>query len=102
MSQKRLGEIPATIEILGVEFKVKVVKLKGVYGDCDTDKRVIRLDSSLSKSDRERTLFHEAIHAALRVSGFAELLSDEKQEEALTVMLENAFSRAIDVEKLGS
>lgn len=56
-------------------------------GDCDVDKRIIRLDEKLEGEEYRRVLRHEVFHMKVRISGLKELLSDEV-DEALAVLAE--------------
>lgn len=100
--------LPTKLQIAGITFKVKYVPDLAsethpgqLYGDCDVDERVIRINKVLHKTAGEyrATLLHESLHAALRVTGWAEVLGD-KQEEALIQALENALFK--DLKKIAS
>lgn len=93
------NQLPAEIIVLGKTFKVNVSNLKGLYGDCDTHSKVIRIHQGLDINQARITLFHEAIHASFAISGHSYCLSDE-QEEGIVRMLEHAFYHCVDVDKL--
>lgn len=93
------ASLPRKVEIFGKEFDIVITNLKGLHGDCDTAKGVIRIHQNCSIESARSTLFHEAIHAALAVSGQNEMLRED-QEEALVRMLEHAFYRIVNVDKL--
>ncbi len=98
------AKLPRKVLIFGKEFEVVVTNLKGLHGDCDEDKYIIRLHQNLDIDTARKTLFHETIHAALAVSGHKYMLEDKdgdgKHEEALVRMLEQAFYHIVDVDKL--
>lgn len=91
--------LPRAISILGREFSVAVTNLKHLHGDMDDDKSLIRIHQNLSIEEARTTLFHEAVHAAFFVSGHKEMLKEE-QEEAIVRMIEHAFYKIVEVEKL--
>lgn len=92
-------QLPKTIMIFGKEFKVIVTSLKGLHGDCNIGNLTIRIHQNLTKEEALSTLFHEAIHASLGISGLNEMLT-ENQEEAIVRMLEHAFADIVDITKL--
>ena len=59
----------------------------GLCGDCDVDKRVIRIDHNIEGDEYNRVLRHEVFHMKVRIAGLKELLSDEV-DEALAVLAE--------------
>jgi hypothetical protein len=81
-------------EIPGTEAKTKDEE-ETVYGDCDITRRRIRISLKHNETDEqlERTLLHEILHAILGLSGQAERLEGEnnEQEEGIVVALENAL-----------
>lgn len=91
--------LPSCINVFGKEFDIIITNLKGLHGDCDATKGVIRIHQNSSIESARSTLFHESIHAALAVSGQNEMLRED-QEEALVRMLEHAFYHIVDVNKL--
>lgn len=93
--------LPNKISILGKEFKVVVTALKGLHGDCDVDKRVIRIHQNSTVESARETLFHESLHAAFAVSGLKEIITDE-QEEAIVRMIEHSIYHIVDVDKLAT
>ena len=85
-----------SVDVLGEKFVVRACKLpKNLQGDCDIGKREIRIKESLSPKLQYQTLWHEMIHAALGISGVAEMLAtaegDCRMEEAVVVALEHAL-----------
>lgn len=82
------------VDVLGRSYKVKVKKLsKELYGDCDTDKAVLRLNSR--HGDLATTLVHETIHAALFESGLKHILDNhEGLEEAIVRAIEHGLTTA--------
>jgi Zn-dependent peptidase ImmA (M78 family) len=93
------ADLPNKITVLGRAFEVVITNLKGLHGDCNLDKNVIRIHQNCTPEQARVTLFHEAVHAALAVSGHNEMLK-ENQEEALVRMMEHAFNSCIDINKL--
>ena len=96
-----MAELPEKIIVLGQEFTVKLSPdmMEGDYGNCLGMEYLIKISDKLSPEIAAQTLFHEAIHAAFYVSGIAEIVTN-KQEEAIVVMIENAFRHIIDIQKL--
>lgn len=106
---KRKKNYPDVVEISGVPFTVEYhdelpgheTKTKDeeeiVYGDCDVNRRRIRISLKYNETDDqfERTLLHEILHAVLGVSGQTERLEGEnnEQEEGIVVALENALDQ---------
>tara|TARA_R100001463_G_scaffold2401_6_gene10164 strand:- start:668 stop:955 length:288 start_codon:yes stop_codon:yes gene_type:complete len=83
------------VTILGQRFTIEHVQNLLVEGErcegaCYVSERVIKLDDYLrfQESRYNRVLRHELMHAALRVSGLAELM-DLKMEEAICVLAES-------------
>ncbi len=91
--------IPSEITVFGRKLKVTITNLKGLHGDFNIDKNLIRLHQNQTVEEARATLFHEALHAAFALSGHGEMLKDN-QEESLIRMLEHAFFHIIDVNKL--
>ena len=85
-----------TIEILGNTFKVIYIDLskEDLCGDCDVNKRLIRISTAISAEEQVSTLFHECIHAALGLAGINNLFSEEI-EEAVVCCIENAFHKSV-------
>lgn len=84
------------INILGVDYKIKVRKLNDMYGECDTDKKVIVIDSSRGRDHFPVTLTHEVIHAVLWESGLTHILGHtaEGLEEAIVRSVEHGLTSA--------
>jgi len=66
--------IPTSFQLAGHRWRVRLVKLQGIYGDCDCDKHVIRIASHVDGTptkDEQRfaTFLHEFVHAALHTLG---------------------------------
>jgi len=59
-----------------------------IDGECDPNKRIIRIEQTLEADHMKRIIEHEKFHAKLFVSGLAEDLT-EKQQEALCVLAES-------------
>lgn len=97
--QELTAKLPTAINIFGREFQIVITNLKGLHGDCDAQKNVIRIHQNCTPEQARSTLFHEAVHAALAVSGHNEMLKED-QEEAIVRMFEHAFYHIVDVDKL--
>lgn len=82
------------VNILGVDYTVKITKMgKDSYGDCDSDKKVIRLNSK--KDQKAESLIHEVIHAALYESGVVHIIHQtEGLEEAIVRAIEHGLKSA--------
>jgi len=82
------------VNILGADYTVKVGKLKkGLFGDCDTDKKLIRVNDE--KGEPAETLIHEVIHAALHESGVVHIINHtEGLEEAIVRAVEHGLRTA--------
>ena len=82
------------INILGAEYTVEVKKMKkGLFGDCDLDKKVIRINSQ--KGIPAETLIHEVIHASLCESGVGFIIRHtEGLEEAIVRAIEHGLRTA--------
>ena len=103
----RKKQLPPKINILGKDIRVlkeKIKKEEGeakIFGEFNDSKMLIKINPKLTPHEEKITLFHEAVHAALHVSGLTHLLpSDGKLEEALVRVMEHAFAHAIDIHKL--
>lgn len=92
MAQK----LPSSLCILGVKFNVAWNhdfddEKEETFGDTHVLGKKIRIGTRChTSSDRASTFFHEALHAALGVAGYSEMLGT-KQEEALVTCIENAL-----------
>lgn len=83
------------VNILGQRFTVEhcinlLVEGEQCEGACYVSERVIKIEDYLrfQPSRYKRVLKHELMHAALRVSGIAEMM-DLKMEEAVCVLAES-------------
>lgn len=70
---------------------------KDSYGEFHHLKHAIELNSNLKGEQYKMVLIHEVTHAALKVSGLDQLLSDEMQE-ALCVLMESFYKDIIKLE----
>ena len=87
------------IMILGQEILVKRVKPKpDTWGEFNTLKHEITLNSNLKGKELTRVYIHETFHAALKVSGLDQILSLE-QQEALCVMFESLYDDILKLEE---
>lgn len=96
MDDRSKSRLPGSVTILGETFVVRACKLpKNLQGDCDIGKREVRIKESLPPHLQYQTLWHEMVHAALGISGVAEMLAtaegDCRMEEAVVVALEHAL-----------
>ena len=94
--------LPSKVSIMGRTFDVKVMNLKGCAGDCTVADSLIRIHQAQSVESAKATLWHEAIHAALGISGLTELLEakNDSLEEAIVRCIEHAFADVVNVDKL--
>lgn len=63
-----MKHLPDSVTILGKVWRIRAVSRRTMptsHGECDTDKRLIRLRSDQSPDDQWQHYFHELIHAAL-------------------------------------
>lgn len=60
---------------------------EALCGDCNVDRRVIRIDETIEGEEYKRVLRHETFHMKVRISGVNEMLTDEI-DEALAVLAE--------------
>lgn len=93
------AQLPSSVSIFGREIKVLVTTLKGLHGDFTADTNTIRIHQTSDIYAARATLFHEAIHAALTISGQNEMMKED-QEEGLVRCLEHAFMHIVDIDKL--
>lgn len=101
--------MPKKVKILGKLFDInyqsnlkdKEDPAEALYGEMHGREFVIDINSSYGRKIQEDTLFHEAMHAALAVSGLSHLL-DEKIEEAIISCFEHAFSHAVNTALLAA
>ena len=92
------SELPNEVTILGQKVKVVVTALKGLHGDFNSDNMTIKINQNASVEAAKSTLFHECLHACLKISGLGELLN-EKLEEGIVSMLEIAMLNFISFRK---
>jgi len=67
-------KIPTSFRLGGHTWRVKMCKLKGLYGDCDFDKHIIRIATEIdgvptTEETQYQTYIHECKHADLRTLG---------------------------------
>lgn len=94
--------IPQKIRILGQDITISRKDMKeGDYGEYLEYKCQININKTLGYEEAVATLVHEAIHAALHISGQSQHLS-MKLEEGIVICLENAFSHAVNINNLTS
>lgn len=67
-------EIPKTVKIAGIIYKVEEVEdlaaIQGIIGRLLEDKAIISLEKSLSKERKEQVFVHEVLHGIFREAGF--------------------------------
>lgn len=93
MSSKNESVAPKSLNIGGKRIKVVVkgeLEFEGgtAYGLYTPSKYLIELDKNTEHKEQVATLLHEAVHAALHVSGVGEMLSGP---------LEEAVCRAVEL-----
>lgn len=98
-------EIPKLIKVLGQTIKVQRAKLQeDEFGEYIQHKKIIKISIDSKYEEARLTLFHEACHAALHLSGLSEMLPSTQNgpdlEEAIIICLENAFGHIVDIDKL--
>lgn len=98
--------LPTQIKILGKIFQVSYVPTlidaetkEELFGETHGRDFKIEISTRFPRDIQEKTLFHEAMHAALSVAGLDHILED-RVEEAIISCLENAFSDVVNVHSL--
>jgi hypothetical protein len=76
--------LPKHLTVAGQKVKIISKELDGDHGQYNHDQRTIYLDPS--SKEQFATLLHELVHAALTISGVAEVLGDEKEEAVCRAM----------------
>ena len=78
-----------SIIVLDHKIKIEYVKDPDNWGECDSDKMIIKLSTDCLKDPRihSTTLMHEVTHMILRLSGVA--FMEENDEEAYVRCIEN-------------
>ena len=90
MPAKR-SSVPRSVTVGGIRLDVRLEHLEGEYfGKYRHDRREIVLSDEMAEEDAIATLHHELMHAALKIGGVAEVLTEE-QEEAVVRCLEHLF-----------
>lgn len=98
-TKKPLPRFPTSVTLLGARWSVVLAARNEAsledFGETDYSSQTITLFTDPhqwwpAKGSLRQTLLHECIHAALATSGHGELVG-EKQEEALTIALEQAL-----------
>lgn len=86
---------PFTLPIAFTEYKViPEAKLKGCAGECDFNKRTIRLAEGTSVENWRATLWHEVFHALLYELGRDKLADDEALVEGLAIAIMTIRAKA--------
>lgn len=71
-------------------YTVETVDKLGIWGQCFTSKRLIKIDKHISAKDRTITIFHESVHAMISAYG---LHVPEEIEEMVVRIIENAICK---------
>ena len=89
-------KLPKSLRILGRKFRIEYVDIIPenplALGICQGTSRLIKISTMQHDSPAAilTTIKHEAIHAALHVAGYTEMMSTQ-HEEAVTMMLTHLF-----------
>ena len=78
-----------SIMVLDHKIKIEYIKDPDNWGECDSDKMIIKLSTDCLKDPKihSTTLIHEVTHMILRLSGVA--FMEENDEEAYVRCIEN-------------
>lgn len=78
-----------SIKVLDHKIKIEYIDHVDNWGECDSDRLIIRLSEECLKDDRIHyaTLLHEVTHLILRLSGVA--CMEANDEEAYVRCIEN-------------
>jgi hypothetical protein len=78
-----------SIKVLDHKVKIEYMEHINNWGECDSDKMIIKLSTDCLKDPRihATTLMHEVTHMILRLSGVA--FMEENDEEAYVRCIEN-------------
>ncbi len=82
-------KIKDSYKISGHEYTVQFKDMDENFGKCDLEKCIIYIDENLTQSQKEETLFHEAIHAMRNTLGIA--VKDTDDEEILVQGMGNSL-----------
>lgn len=93
--------LPKSIIVFGIVFSVEISSELGEHtmGETDGYNRTIKINPNQSEEQLHSTLFHEALHAILHVSGLTALLTTGL-EEGIVMALEAALSDKINLSTL--
>lgn len=88
-------KMPLTIRIKNRSYLIKVLpaaisKKNGFLGDCDFEKKVIRVATHLGQEEASSTLLHEILHGLLHEYGI-----EVKDEEVMVCALEDALFQVL-------
>lgn len=83
----QLGGVPWTVNIRDT--------LADDFGQTHISTKTIDLDGGQSDSELESTLFHEACHAALAMSGISDVINNIQLEEGIVTALESILGPKI-------
>lgn len=86
--------LPKTLLIFGDVYRVIKIRIKGgIAGDCDSEKKIIKICPKQTQKQKLHTLLHEMNHAVIFRTGIFQAV-DEKvietiSENIATAILEN-------------
>lgn len=83
-----------TVYIGGQRWKLRLARLRNIYGDCNYGTRTIRIDDRLTGTDYLDTLLHELIHA--RWPDLSEEAVVEFAGILTTILEQEGFRRDVD------
>ena len=87
-------QLPESVEIAGLTFRVVTREMEGTYGSMQFDKREIAIVPGLTPIETLATLRHEMMHASLSAAGLSH--AEKYDEEPIVRALENIFFPAWD------
>ena len=69
------------LSIKGVKYTVKLCNPESDYcGLCDLEKKIIWIDKTASKEEKQRTLLHEIGHAIFKELSFDQAISSDVEQ----------------------
>jgi Zn-dependent peptidase ImmA (M78 family) len=89
-------KVKKEINILGLTYSVEEVEVVNKEdlrkGEIDFFKGLIKIDQTMSKTQKEQVLMHEILHAVLETLGFHELNDNEHLVQSLATALHQVFT----------
>lgn len=89
--------IPDKVDILGLEYSVKLKDRVSREDDCNGmiyyDSQEIIIDKHLKKGKQEQVFIHELIHGILEQLGYDDTNNDEHLVQSLAVSLHQIFKQ---------